>query len=539
MAPVTDLARPPRIPKLTYRNPLPADDLSLISQTSSTSTDAPPSPNDTPLDQPLSTPNCTPVSTPEFDTRSTASLASTQSASLASSDGSSTRESKAPPTKKKKNCVLSFLTMKEPSQSALDQFADAHRKQSAAKGGLPPPVGMQGISPQKLPPTVPKVNSKWDGVPESLKSSRTSILSSKRASTMSSTESQPSPNYTTRTSTINSMMNSSAISVATNDSRGPPNSLASPMHSAIDVGAYTPTKPPPRVDSPSFASLPEMTSFFPDDDPSSSAASPRSSAEHPWSPPSRPDQDASQVFVTDVDGKLSISEPDIVTVDRADAIFRRLNGGAGEALDDYYDGEDEDPDVPDTHDFLFDVKPILTTPPPRTSSYQAPVQPIQPTTVPHYVPPGNPPANFSRPRPCRTYSNPPRASTYLHHHKFSSPALPTLYEASIASTDDTDAASDTTEVGRTRTRESTDSAESFSAHSIAPSTAPSVATSFTPSVMSASWYRSSRERLGLGGRIRKSDVLPWEQKDSHRAAPFSHLHPLHMHPTDADKHRTI
>ncbi|KAL5379447.1 hypothetical protein DPSP01_008512 [Paraphaeosphaeria sporulosa] len=518
MAPAADLARPPRIPKLSYRNRLPADDLSLISRTSSTSTDTPLSLNDPPLDRHLSTPNCTPVLTPEFDSRSTASLASSQSASLASSDGSSTRESKVSSTKKKKNSVLNFLTLKEPSQSALDQFADAQRKQSAAKGGLPPPMGMQGISAQKLPPTVPKVNSKWDGVPESLKSSRNSIVSSKRTSTMSSTSSQGSPNYTTRTSTINSTINSSAISVATNDSRGPPNSLASPMHSAIDVTAYTPTKSPPRADSPSSASLPEMTSFFPDD-PSLSAASPRSSAEHPWSPPSRPDQDAAHIFVTDFDEKLSISEPDIVTVDKADAIFRRLNGGPGEPLSDYYDGEDEDPDVPETHDFLFDVKPILTTPPPSTSSHQTPVQPIQPTPAPHYVPSGKPSANFSRPRPNQTYSNPPRASTYPHHHKFTSPALPTLYEASIASTDDTDAASDTTEIGRTRTRDSTDSAESFSAHSIAPSTAPSVATSFTPSVMSASWYRSSRERLGLGGRIRKSDVLPWEQTDTDRGKP--------------------
>jgi len=42
--------------------------------------------------------------------------------------------------------------------------------------------------------------------------------------------------------------------------------------------------------------------------------------------------------------------------------------------------------------------------------------------------------------------------------------------------------------------------------SIAGSVAPSVA----PSEMSAQWFRSPRERLGLGGRIKKSDALPWE-----------------------------
>ncbi|KAL1603578.1 hypothetical protein SLS60_005166 [Paraconiothyrium brasiliense] len=437
-------------------------------------------------------------------------------ASLASSDDSISRDSKASSTKKKKNGVLNFLTLKEPSQTALDQFADAQRKQTAAKSGQSTPVGRQGISPQKLPPTVPKVNSKWDGVPESLKSSRNSTTSSKRTSTMSSTSSQTSPSsYTTRRTTTNS----SAISVATNDSRGPPNSLASPMHSAIDVSDYTPTKRPPRADSPSSASLPEITSFFPDD-PSSLGASPVSSAEHPWDSPSRLDQDSSQAFITDFDEKLSISEPDTVTSDEVDAIFRRLKGAAGEPQRVSVDVEDEDPDVPDTHDFLFDVKPIVNTPLPRTSSHQAPVQPTPPAQVPHYVPTGRPPANFSRPRPNQTFSNPPRPNPYPHHHKFSAPSLPTLYEASIVSTDDTDAGSDTTEIGRTDTRGSTDSTESFSAPSIAPSTAPSVATSFTPSVMSASWYRSSRERLGLGGRIRKTDVLPWEQTEQvHRGKP--------------------
>ncbi|KAJ4345304.1 uncharacterized protein N0V89_011434 [Didymosphaeria variabile] len=507
MAPAAELARPPRIPKLTYRNRLPTDDLSLISRTSSASTDIPN--NDTSADQRLSTPTCTPVSTLDYDCRSTTS---SKSASLASSDESISRESKASSAKKRKNGVLNFLTLKEPSQIALDQFADAQRKQTAAKSGQSTPVGRHGISPQKLPPTVPKVNSKWDGVPESLKSSRNSITSSKRASTISSTSSQSSPSsHTIRNPTINS----STISVATHDSRGPPNSLASPMHSAIDVSEYTPTKLPPRADSPSSASLPEITYFFPAD-PSSLGASPVSSAEQPWSSPPRLDQDSSQAFVTDFDEKLSISGPDTVTSDEVNAIFRRLKGAAGEPQGVYFGAEDEDPDVPDTHDFLFDVNPIMNTPPPRTSSHQAPAQPAPPVLVPHYVPTRRPTANFSRPRPNQTVSNPPRPSPYSYNRKFSAPVLPTLYEASIASIDDTDAASDTTEIGRTDTRGSTDSTESLSAPSIAPSTAPSVATSFTPSVMSASWYRSSRERLGLGGRIRKSDVLPWEQTEQVR-----------------------
>jgi hypothetical protein len=40
------------------------------------------------------------------------------------------------------------------------------------------------------------------------------------------------------------------------------------------------------------------------------------------------------------------------------------------------------------------------------------------------------------------------------------------------------------------------------AQSIAPST-------IAPSVMSARWHDSPRERLGLGGRLRMDAALPW------------------------------
>ena len=38
----------------------------------------------------------------------------------------------------------------------------------------------------------------------------------------------------------------------------------------------------------------------------------------------------------------------------------------------------------------------------------------------------------------------------------------------------------------------------------------SLTTPPSPSKNPASWYQSPRERLGLGGRIRKTDVSPWE-----------------------------
>lgn len=528
MAPAAELARPPRIPKLTYRNPLPVADDSSINSKSSSACEA----SDSSGSRQLLTPPSTPKLTLESDARS---ITSSGSISLASSDGSVSRESKSSTTKKKKNGVLNFLALKEPSQNALEQFAEAQRKQTAAKG-----QPLQSGAPQKLPSTVPKVNSKWDGVPESVKSSQNSVRSSKRNSTWSYASSQKQHSGHTR----NTPLDSSASSIMSRASRGPPNSLASPMHSAIDVCDYTDSSsssdPPSRSDSLSAASTTIDSRSFSPDKSSSSSPSPVPHAEHSWSPPPHPsesDTDPSLVFITEFKEKLTIDEPDPATSDEVNAIFRRLKGGASESQHTYYGSDDDDPDVPNTHDFLFDVRPILPNPPTRIippyQTAQTPTQPSSPTIStlppPHSAasPTTNrPPANFSRPRPIvpvpdRYYAppsvpkpkpkpqQPPQRPLYARH-KSNAPSLPTLYEVSIASTSDSDADSDATEVERCTTRDSIQSTESSSAPSIAPSMAPSVATSVTPSVMSASWYRSPQERLGLGGRIRKTDVLPWE-----------------------------
>ena len=74
-----------------------------------------------------------------------------------------------------------------------------------------------------------------------------------------------------------------------------------------------------------------------------------------------------------------------------------------------------------------------------------------------------------------------------------SSALPTLYEASLASTDDY--VDDDDE----------DEDDDDDAQSIAPST-------IAPSVLSEHWYESPRERLGLGGRLRMGDAQPWDSQ---------------------------
>jgi hypothetical protein len=67
---------------------------------------------------------------------------------------------------KKKSGMLGFLTLKEPSTNALEQFAAEQKKAAALKTRSAKPVGLANVSQQKLPGHVPKVNSKWDGLPE-------------------------------------------------------------------------------------------------------------------------------------------------------------------------------------------------------------------------------------------------------------------------------------------------------------------------------------------------------------------------------------
>jgi hypothetical protein len=68
--------------------------------------------------------------------------------------------------------VLGFLSLKEPSTSALEEFAEQERKKAAQKGGKASTIMMSGVSSQKLPEHVPKVNSKWDGLPPSARKSK-------------------------------------------------------------------------------------------------------------------------------------------------------------------------------------------------------------------------------------------------------------------------------------------------------------------------------------------------------------------------------
>jgi hypothetical protein len=67
---------------------------------------------------------------------------------------------------KKKNSFLGTLFTKEPSTDAFVQMQNESRKHMAENPGRINPPGMSGVSSFKIPEHVPKVNSKWDGMPQ-------------------------------------------------------------------------------------------------------------------------------------------------------------------------------------------------------------------------------------------------------------------------------------------------------------------------------------------------------------------------------------
>jgi hypothetical protein len=70
-----------------------------------------------------------------------------------------------PPTKKKQSLFGGLFATKEPTQLALNQVA----AQLVAQHGSTSPTRVPNVRMEKMPEHVPKVNSKWDGVPEVVK----------------------------------------------------------------------------------------------------------------------------------------------------------------------------------------------------------------------------------------------------------------------------------------------------------------------------------------------------------------------------------
>jgi hypothetical protein len=441
------------------------------------------------------------------------------------SSASSSNESKAP-KKKKNSSVFSFLTLKEPSQLALEQFTEQQRKQGNGKGTISPSTSSvrtsASFASKKLPDSVPKVNSKWDGIPDAVKRRQSTAATANRRS--KDTKRSSGSSFEAKGSHISAMpWNNSEFSVMSNESRGPPPSIAS-RHAGINAdiyhnGHYVPS-------SPSENSLSEPSYYSPEE-PMASGALPvehSNASNHVEvdSLASRPHPTTDLERITDEPESLRSASPasstdsvDTVVRAEADAIYEKLNDRpqqqgfwSDSATATRMPSESgSKPSVPESHDFLFDIpsstpsqkndSPMASPPvgylPLAVSHAESPahyapsiVRDKQPA-VAHYTP-SRPVLNFSRPRaPSILQSNksfqsaPPTAiaPSSLRSRAMSS-GLPTLYENSIASTESLETIRDDND-----------------------------AASFAPSELSEHWYQSPRDRLGLGGQMRKGGVLPW------------------------------
>lgn len=145
--------QPLRLPKLSYRTK--SCDAESVSSASTGLT--------------RSTASTTPTSPLQSDfcpsPRSPPSEMSLPSSPRQSSFGPS-RKAPSNLNKKGSNFFSGLFGVKEPSAQALQDYERQLKKHGRGRVSA---VGMPGLSSAKLPATVPKVNSKWDGVPRTLK----------------------------------------------------------------------------------------------------------------------------------------------------------------------------------------------------------------------------------------------------------------------------------------------------------------------------------------------------------------------------------
>ena len=187
------------------------------------------------------------------------------------------RASMAPglPNKKKGSLLGSFFA-KEASSQALEQVA----AQLIAQHGELSPRAVPGVSSAKMPDFVPKVNSKWDGVPEVArmkekeKKKKQRQQTSQRFSVASNgrTESEDSHFRSVRSSSPDGRHSNSTLNSSNGSSR-----LASKRHTVrpdrlssqrpVDDLRHRAQDSLQSLRSPSGSSLPEITCFFPSDIP--------------------------------------------------------------------------------------------------------------------------------------------------------------------------------------------------------------------------------------------------------------------------------
>lgn len=158
------------MPKLQYKTR--SSDGTHLSRSDSISLVSPVSPSFS-----LATVSTAPTSSRSSDNGSSPSLkrATLETVGLPDARPSSVPPSHLSPTRPERSSktrggsFFSFFSVKEPSQQAFDDYQRQMRKKGARKNGQASAIGLPGVSSAKLPVTVPKVNSRWDGIPQAVK----------------------------------------------------------------------------------------------------------------------------------------------------------------------------------------------------------------------------------------------------------------------------------------------------------------------------------------------------------------------------------
>ncbi len=387
---------------------------------------------------------------------------------------------------------------------------------------------------------MPKVNSKWDGIPDAVKKRQSMATTTTRSSKDNKRDSAGS--YGWYGSHVSALpWSASEYSILTDESRGPPNSIMSvPSGTNADLahnGHYVPM-------SPSHGTLDEVAYYCPEEPMASGALPVQSSSDTtevdslPRGPYHRRADYGQPEDARSASPASSTDSVDTIVRDTADVLFKKMNdrpqqqsfwGGDAPAVQ---APSETDTSVPESHDFLFKVpssseprkndSPMASPPLPHNQPsvrytsppahyFSATVNDNHPL-VPHYSP-SRPVHNFSRPmsppnptNPFQHAAAPLVAPPSVRSRAAMSSGLPTLYETSIASTESLETIRDDSD-----------------ARSIAPSVAPSFTpSSIAPSELSEHWQQSSRDRLGLGGQLRKGDVLPWKTTEDSIGKPKRH-----------------
>ncbi|KAI4161623.1 MAG: hypothetical protein LQ342_004764 [Letrouitia transgressa] len=208
------------------------------------------------------------------------------------SSSTSSLAPKSPGPTKKKGSFLKFFTVKEPSTQAFEAYQERMRKRGTTQSGRVIAVGLPGVSSAKLPPTVPKVNSKWDGIPQAAKDKDNHRNSLARQSTSSSAN---RPIHTSKSTTSNITTSSTASDIRINGKLRYNNSSGN----LSDIYGWEAAAPssrssaksfllePPKTTSSSTAVTPlsDISSFFPPQPPSIPEAYSKSSTSASTPPP--------------------------------------------------------------------------------------------------------------------------------------------------------------------------------------------------------------------------------------------------------------